>query len=205
MVKRIADITEVTIPGGSVKLGKEIRDAAQKSEVITGTTNVAPTAPTPVAPHEDGGEENPPADTNLHDGSNHFRSRTRSYWENLPPEPADERGIRLRRLAVEEPNGAVLVAFSEMEVPTRGNYVQRYGEEDRCVSFGKIVKIFQSDKILPIEVASLLLELGDIRKQVAHNDTRIASEVAESYIEAVGNMIGFLVQADLLGYGRPPS
>ncbi|AQT79635.1 hypothetical protein B1R94_10680 [Mycolicibacterium litorale] len=128
----------------------------------------------------------------------------RSYWEKLPPEPADERVVRLRRLAVEEPNGAVLVAFSEMEVLARRIYVQRYGEEDRFVSFGKIVRTFQRDQILPTEVASLLLELSDIRNQVAHTDTRIASEVAESYIEAVGNMIGFLVRADLFG-DEPPS
>lgn len=166
IVKRIADITEVTAPGVSVKLQQRIEKLAAESETLSVTAAAT--------------------------GTGEVTTNTEQLIAQgpiLPPETDAERVTKYQRLAAEDPKAAVLVAFSEFETVLRKVYEEEFGPStQRFVSFGKMVSDFDRNDVFPVDVTGLLRELSGIRNDVSHSGTEISSEMANWFLEAIGNI-----------------
>lgn len=198
IVKRIADITEVTVPGGSVKLEKQINDLAKQTEAL------------PEAVPRDDNLEHAVSASELEDLLGHtdaFRVRVRPtpmYYDRLqtvsaPPASADVglQMTRYQRLAAENPKAAVLSAFSDLEVLLRRLYEQNLGAQGRVVSFGKIIDGLERAGRVDENVSRALREVSDIRNTVAHSDAAVNQAMADGYIESIGNLIGYMISLDV--------
>lgn len=190
IIKKIPDVTEVSASakGVSAKLEKHIENLADQTETL----------PEPV-----------PRDENLFDhptrsawefedhltGVRGVQARRESFFPRIPPPFPDAEPVvtKYQRLAVENPKAAVLAAFSDLEVLLRRLYEQRLGVQGRFVSFGKIVDDLQRVGELDETVSQWLREVSEIRNEIAHSDATVNQAMADAYIRAVGNLIGYMI------------
>lgn len=177
IVKRIADITEVTAPGVSVKLEKQINDLAERTEALPDST---PTGENVVVSPQ-------PAKIEL---------RTFNPTVTVASE-AEQQVTKYQRLAAENPKAAVLKAFSDLEVLLRRLYEQNLGAQGRFVSFGKIIDGLERAGLLDEFVSRALREVSEIRNKVAHSDAAVNQAMADGYIESIGNLIGYMILLDM--------
>lgn len=177
IVKRIADITEVTAPGVSVKLEKQISELAERTETL------------PASTPDSGDVVVRPLPGNLE-----FRGGTPIVTVTDDSE-AERQQItgKYQRLAAEDPKAAVLVAFSDLEVLLRRYYEDHFGAQGRYVSFGKMVNDFQRAEVLNGSVSDSLREVSNIRNEIAHSDTAVSYAMAERYIESIGNLLAYMI------------
>jgi hypothetical protein len=173
IVKRIADITEVTAPGVSVKLEKQINELAERTEALPDSTTEG----------KDVIVRPPPARLELRAGTPIVTVTSDS----------EQPVTKYQRLAAENPKGAVLTAFSDLEVLLRRMYEERLGAQGRFVSFGKIIDGLERADLLDKSVSNALREVSDIRNQVAHTDATVNQAMADAYVESIGNLIGYMI------------
>lgn len=176
IVKRIADITEVTAPGVSVKLEKQISELAERTEALPDSTSEGENVI--VSPQ--------PA-----------RLELRAFSPTVTgTSEAEQQVTKYQRLAAENPKAAVLTAFSDLEVLLRRIYEQKLGAQGRFVSFGKIIDGLERAGLLDDFVSRALREVSDIRNEVAHSDATVNQAMADGYIESIGNLIGYMILLD---------
>lgn len=182
IVKRIADITEVTAPGVSVKLEKQINELAERTEALPDSTpdsaNVI-VRPLPRSLELSASRPN----VIITDDSDAERQQVTGKY---------------RRLAAEDPKAAVLVAFSDLEVLLRQDYEQHFGAQGRFVSFGKMVNDFERAELLNKTVSVSLREVSDIRNEIAHSAAAVNYAMAERYIESIGNLLAYITLYDIV-------
>jgi len=176
IVKRIADITEVTAPGVSVKLEQRLEKLAAESETLSATATAT--------------------------GTGEVTTNTEQLIADapvLPYETEAERVARYQRLAAEDPKAAVLVAFSEFEGVLRRRHEQQFGpSKQRFTSFGRMISDFEREAVLPRDVTGLLRELSLVRNDVSHSGAEISVDMADWFIEAITNISGYLAITSIL-------
>ncbi len=94
----------------------------------------------------------------------------------------------------------MLVAFSDLEGLVRQKFRQLYPQERSTTSFPRMIDIFHRDGALDEFAATALKNMFKIRSEAAHgHNSRIDVEVANSFVESVGSMIGYLMLSDFFG------
>jgi hypothetical protein len=176
IVKRIADITEVTAPGVSVKLEKQINELAERTEAL------------PDSPPEGDNVIVRPSPANLE-----LRAGTPIITVTSDDAEAQQQVTKYQRLAAENPKAAVLTAFSDLEVVLRNWYERNLGAQGRYVSFGKIIDGLQRTGVLDESVGRALRDISEIRNKIAHSDATVNQAMADAYIESIGNLLGYMI------------
>jgi hypothetical protein len=180
IVKRIADITEVTAPGVSVKLEKQINELAERTETLPDSTPDSGNVVVRPLP----GILELRANGAVTDDSDAERQQVTGKYQ---------------RLAAEDPKAAVLVAFSDLEVMLRRYYEEHFGAQGRYVSFGKMVNDFKRAEVLNETVIESLREVSNIRNKIAHQDASVSYAMAERYIESIGNLLAYMILFNIVG------
>jgi hypothetical protein len=176
IVKRIADITEITAPGVSVKLQKQINELAERTEALP---DLAPKGENVIVRPS-------PANLDLRGGTPIVTVTS----------GAEQQVTKYQRLAAENPKAAVLTAFADLEILMRRIYEQKLGAQGRFVSFRKVIDGMERAGMLDEFVSRALREVSDIRNEVAHSDATVNQAMADGYIESLGNLIGYMILLD---------
>jgi hypothetical protein len=111
----------------------------------------------------------------------------------LPPETADERLTKYQQLALLDPRAAILLPFADLEQAIRRRFVQLYPKERTAVSFIRIVDLLHRDGRLDDYTVGALNQMRRIRNQVAHEQAALDVDVANYFLESVGNVLGYLL------------
>ncbi|MGX9672655.1 hypothetical protein [Mycobacterium sp. HM-7] len=198
LIKRFADIKSIKAAGISVELENEIKKVAADTE-----NQIAADAELKA---ELGGSEKSKPNVRI-SGSDGFREADDSEPEaaTSPTEPTEDRLGKYQRLAELDPKAAVLVGFSHLEGLLRRYHQDRFPRPGRqsFPPFPYIVNDFIESEILPPDIGRSLLQLSRIRNKLAHShEAEISKEAADAYIEAIGNIIGYLLLSDSLA-GKP--
>lgn len=119
----------------------------------------------------------------------------------LPPETADERLTKYQLLALIDPRAAVLLPFADIEGAIRQRFHLLYPDQRRGLSFLRILDTLQADRRLAPETADALRQMSRIRNEAAHESTGVDSDVANLFLESVGNVLEYLI---LLGFFDDP-
>jgi hypothetical protein len=119
----------------------------------------------------------------------------------LPPETAEERLTKYQQLAALDPRAAILLPFADMEGAIRQRFHALYPQERRGVSFLRILDTLQADRKLDPEIADALRRMSKIRNEAAHERTELDVDVANVFLESVGNVLGYLL---LFGFFDDP-
>jgi len=110
----------------------------------------------------------------------------------MPPETADERLSKYQHLALLDPRAAIILPFSDMERAMRQRFHQLYPQERSNLSFGRIVDILHRYGRLDDDIAGALRQMSKIRNQVAHEQAELDLDIANYFVDSVGNVTGYL-------------
>jgi hypothetical protein len=123
----------------------------------------------------------------------------------LPPETAGERLIKYQQLALLDPRAAIILPFSDMERAIRERFHQLYPQERSHLSFARIVDTIHGDGLIDDYAASALKSMSHIRNQAAAEpNARLDVDVANSFVDSVGSLLGYLVLSDFFGKPDKP-
>lgn len=166
LVKRVEHIKRVKAAGVDIELEQQMQNIAAATAAAEGELrSEAPQTP----------NEAPPEDV------------------PLPPETANERLTKYQQLAVLDPRAAILLPFSDLERSIRGRFRQLHPEERPTVGFPRMVDVLRRDGYLDDDVAGSLKQMSRIRNQVAHEQAALDLDIANYFLESVGNVLGYLV------------
>jgi hypothetical protein len=110
----------------------------------------------------------------------------------MPPETADERLSKYQHLALLDPRAAIILPFSDLERAIRQRVHQLYPQERSNLSFARIVDILHRDGKLDDDIAGALRQMSKIRNQVAHEQAELDLDIANYFVDSVGNVTGYL-------------
>lgn len=119
----------------------------------------------------------------------------------LPTETADERLSKYHQLATIDPRAAILLPFADMEGAIRQRFHRLYPHERRGLSLVRILDKLVTDRRLDAEIANVLRQMGKIRNQAAHENASLDIDVANYFLDSIGNVLGYLL---LLGFFDEP-
>ena len=176
IVKRIADIKRVKAGGVDVELERQVKGLA--ASTAAAEEQVRSKSPRGLA--ENAIEAIP-----------------------LPPETPEERLTKYQQLAVLDPRAAILLPFADMERVVRKRFREMYPKERHPLNFTRITSILHRDGFLSDEIASALREMTQIRNQAAHEATALDMDIANFFLDAVGNVLGYLALNDFFGSPEP--
>jgi len=111
----------------------------------------------------------------------------------LPPETAEERVSKYQELAAVDPRAAILLPFADLDALIRQEFRRQYPDETPTLGFSKIVAILERDGVLEPDMAASLREMVTIRNRVAHERTELDVDVANYFVQSVGNVLTYLV------------
>jgi hypothetical protein len=164
-VKRVDDIKRVKAAGVDIELEKQMQNIAAATAAAEGELR----SEAPKALNETVPEDIP-----------------------LPPETADERLTKYQQLALLDPRAAILLPFADLERSIRGRFRQLHPEERPTVGFARIVDVLHRDGKLDSDIAGSLKQMSRIRNQVAHEQAALDVDIANYFLESVGNVLGYL-------------
>ncbi|BBY37840.1 hypothetical protein MMAN_19740 [Mycobacterium mantenii] len=137
----------------------------------------------------------------LKDETSEATQPSRSQEITLPPETTSQRVTKYQQLAELDPRAAVLLPFGDLESLIRQKFKQMYPDKPSNFPFSRLVETLQEDGHLQDDTASMLRQMNTVRNEVAHK-SQIEPELADLFIESVGNMIGYLLLTDFFKEAR---
>jgi hypothetical protein len=176
LVARVGDIRRLKAPGVDVEFEREMRELAETTAATTEELQTETPNALPPAQPED---------------------------VVLPPETAEERLTKYQQLAQLDPRAAVLLPFSDMERFIRERFQHLYPNERPTVGFSRIVDILHREGWVSDDIAGALRTMSRLRNQVAHEKTDFDLDIANYFVESVGNVLGYLVLTGFFTATKP--
>jgi hypothetical protein len=177
VVKRVDDVKRVKAAGVDIELERQIQDIAATTAAAEGELR-----------------SEAPKDLN----------ETTPEDVSFPPETAKERLTKYQQLALLDPRAAILLPFADLERFVRQRFERLYPEERPTTGFARIVDILHRDGRLDDFIADSLKQMGRIRNQVAHERAALDVDVANYFLESVGNVMGYLLLSGFFDDGLKP-
>lgn len=166
LVARVGEIQHLKAPGVAIDFRNEVEKLAKDTKELEGETPKA--LPSGVQPKD----------------------------VVLPPETAEERLTKYQQLAAIDPRAAILLPFADIEGAIRQRFYTLYPDQRRALSFPRILETLQKNHKLDPDVAGVLRQMSRIRNEAAHEGTELDVDVANFFLDSVGNILGYL-----LGFG----
>ncbi|ORB59689.1 hypothetical protein BST43_06795 [Mycobacteroides saopaulense] len=116
----------------------------------------------------------------------------------LPQESPQERLSNYQELSAVSPRAAIISSFSDLERLIRQRFTQLYPRRSES-SFARLVDVLQHDEHIRPNVASALRTLIEMRNKVVHSGVDPDQTDAGYFLDALGNLTGYLLLSGFFG------